>query len=157
TGGSKVLTALSAATSTRPTTAPTACSRRNCASASTSGSSGTGHLPGSGGHARFRVSCPRLPVGTDTSGAATQQVDVHDPALRGTQPRPRRHDALAHRTDRTGDQGLVGHAEIGAPPDVGVVGDAGEGAVAVQHDHRRTWPESLLADLAPGGDVHRLA
>ena len=86
---------------------------------------------------------------------APHQISVHDPAV----ARPRRgsflDDARARFGQRPGVEHLLGHAQIGAPPDIDTLRiEMLKRAGAVQHDDHRVGRArpALGAQPAPGGD-----
>src|SRR6478735_10206318 len=91
-----------------------------------------------------------------TSVCRAQQVDVHDPAV----PFPCRGadfgDVFAHLPDGAVHEQLVGRAEVGAPPDLGVGRGSQERTFTVEHHHGRP-ADSLVPQPAAGGDEDGLA
>src|SRR3954468_4077125 len=86
----------------------------------------------------------------------TQQVGVHDPAVPRACVGAQFGDRGAHLPYRARHQQLVGHAQIGAPPDAGRREALLKRTVAVEHHHGAPR-ESVAPQLPAGGDEHTFA
>jgi hypothetical protein len=77
----------------------------------------------------------------------SEQVRVHDPAAPGASLRAKRPDPVGHVGEFSRHQSLAFHPQIRVPVDLCLaVGDAGKGAVAVEHH------QNIIIQSDTGGD-----